>query len=126
MDDLSSQVQNSEYRAALGSIHYNASNFQVFTVSIAGAFLVGMAVLAGTFVAIQNDDQNMLPATLMTIVIIDGVVLGILFFAYMGYLRNIGRYIFGRVKPSFDSEENLKKCPKFVSTGTTPSNGPRS
>ena len=115
-----SQVKNAEYRAALGSIHYNASNFQVFTVSIAFAFLIGMAVLAGTFVAIQSEDQGMSGPTLLGIVIADGVILGFLFLAYIGYLRNIGKYIFGRVKPAFDSPENIAKCPKYVSMGTSP------
>lgn len=117
---LSGVVKNAEYRAALGSIRYNASNFQVFTVSIAGSFLIGMAVLAGSFVAIQSEDQNMTSATLTGLIIADGVILGILFLAYIGYLRNIGIYIFGRVKPSFDTPENIAKCPKPVPTGTSP------
>ena len=116
---LANTVKNAEYRAALGSIQYNASNFQVFTVTIASIFLLGMAVLAGTFVAIQADDQNMVTSTLLGLVIADGVFLGLLFLAYIGYLRNIGQYIFGRMKPAFDSAENIAKCPKPVSTGSS-------
>ena len=127
MDDrtLANTVKNAEYRAALGSIRYNASNFQVFTVGIASSFLLGVAVLAGTFVTIQAEDLNMPTTTLIALVITDGVFLGLLFLAYISYLRNMGMYIFGRVKPAFDSPENIAKCPKNVSTGTSP-NSPRS
>lgn len=122
MDDLTlaNTVKNAEYRAALGSIRYNASNFQVFTVGIAAAFLIGSAVLAGTFVAIQSEDQNMPSATLLALIITDGVFLGLLLLAYLGYLKNIGMYIFGRIKPAFDSPENIAKCPKNAPTGTSP------
>ena len=96
---MSDVFSNAESRAALGSIKYNASNYQVFSFGISITFLLGIAVLGGTFVAIQSEDQNMSENTLMIIIILDAAVVAALFLAYISYLRNIGSYIYGRMQP---------------------------
>lgn len=114
-------VTNAEYRAALGSIKYNASNFQVFTPWIALMILVGFTVLAGSFVAMQSND-NMSSGALTTTIIADALFLVILALAYLAYVRNVGRYATGRIKSSFVTPENVAKCAKEVgryATGTS-------
>ena len=119
MTDL---VSNAEYRAALGSIKYNASNFQVFTFWIATLMLAGFAVLAGSLVAIQAE-TDMSSQVLTSVIAADAVFLVILALTYLSYLRNIGRYVSGRIKSSFATPEMRAKCVKRVgrySTGTSP------
>ena len=96
---MSDDISNAEYRAALGSINYNASNFQVFSFIIGMTFLLGVTILVLTLVTIQTEDQTMDKNTLIAIAIADAVFLVLIAVAYLNYLRNIGKYVYGRIRP---------------------------
>jgi len=113
---MSDNLTNAGIRASLGSIHYNASNYQVFSFSIAITFLLAISIFVGTFVAIQTEDFNMDSTTLTGIIILDFVFVGLLFLAYNAYLRNIGKYIYGRMRPIGWKPDS--SCPRY-SSGTS-------
>ena len=115
-------VTNAEYRAALGSIRYNASNFQVLTLFIVFFVMTSLAVLAGSMVALQSD-SNMSSNSVKAVIITMFVFLVMLAFAYVAYLRNIGRYVASRIRGAFATNEKLDKCKAEgfeYSTGTSP------
>jgi len=116
---MADNLTNAGIRASLGSIHYNASNYQVFSFSIALTFLAALSIFVGTFVAIQTEDFNMDAATLTGIIILDFVFVGLLFLAYNAYLRNIGKYIYGRMRPIGWKPDS--SCPRYSSGTTEPS-----
>ena len=114
---MADTLTNAEFRVALGSINYNASNFQVFSFGIAFTFLVGMATLAGITVAIASADQELTEFETTTLAVITGCLLAAVFVSYSAYLRNMGKYIYGRIRPiSFDPTKN--DCAR-VPTGTS-------
>ena len=96
---MSSDISNAEYRAALGSINYNASNFQVFSFIIGMTFLAGVTILVLTLATIQAEDQTLDKNLLLGLSLADGIVLVLIGIAYLNYLRNIGKYIYGRIRP---------------------------
>jgi hypothetical protein len=112
---MTDEISNAEYRAALGSINYNASNFQVFSFIIGITLLFGVTTLVLTLVTLQAEDQKMNKTALFTVSIIDGFFLVLIGFAYINYLRNIGKYIYGRIRPVTSSDT---KCPRRP-TGTS-------
>lgn len=109
MSTSSQVIEAAEHRAALASIDYNASNYQVLTLGIGLGLLLFMSSLAGTFVAVQAEDQNMNETVLSGIAVFEAVAIGIVFFCYIGYLRNIGHYIYSRIKPVFNPISNIPK-----------------
>lgn len=128
---MTDALTNSEFRAALNSIAYNASNFQVFTFTIAFSFLIGLSVIAGIFVAIQTEDQNMSQGLLLALLLVAAVLVAVMFLAYFGYLRNIGRYLYARVQPvTFGPNECAQSKPKSIKSAlgslnvSTPSSKP--
>jgi len=109
-------VSNAEFRAALGSIRYNASNYQVFSFSIAFSFLLGFGILFGVLVGLQGADTNVSSNVLYGLTLVSAILIVVIFIAYTGYLRNIGKYIYGRMRPlSFGKPSKCKAAP----TGTS-------
>lgn len=96
---MTDTVASAEFRAALTSIDFNASNYQVFGVAVAMTFLFGLTILVGTLVAMLVQDQDMPQEAFYAMMIADGVVCVALLLAYFAYLRNIGKYVYGRIKP---------------------------
>jgi hypothetical protein len=96
---MTDQISAADYRVALGSINLDATNYQVFTPYIAFVFLFGVATLVATIIYVQIDDQTIPQGTYLIISVLDGVILVLLFLAYLSYLRNIGRYVYGRIRP---------------------------
>jgi hypothetical protein len=90
---------NSQYRAALGSINFNASNFQVFSFIIGISILVGLSLIAGGLVGIQSEDETLQKEVLYGFAIAMMISAIFLVIAYVSYMRNIGIYIYGRMKP---------------------------
>jgi hypothetical protein len=105
---LDKLISSAEYRAALGSINYNAYNYQILTVAIGLGLLFSLSSFAGTFIAVQAEDQNMSENVLYGIIILDGIAVAIVFLCYLAYLRNVGQYIYSRFKPMFTSENKVK------------------
>jgi len=116
---MSDELSNAEFRAALGSINYNASNYQVFTFTIAFSFLIAISVLVGSLISIGSQDQGLTSGGIITFATFDVIALVVILLTYNAYLRNVGKYVFSRVKPiSFKTEDN--QCTSRIKTGTTP------
>lgn len=96
---MSEIFTNSQYRAALGSINFNASNFQVFSFLIGVSILVGLSLIAGGLIGINSEDETLSTAVLYGFAIVMTICLAAIFLAYVSYMRNIGTYIYGRMKP---------------------------
>lgn len=98
-DEYTNEVNRAQTRMAVGSLRKNPSNYQVFSFYISMGFLFGVSILIGTLVAIQTEDQQLSSGTLSILVILNIVVAIVLFISYTAYLRNIGKYVHGRIKP---------------------------
>ena len=90
---------NSQYRAALGSINFNESNFQVFSFVIGISILLGVSMIAGGLIGINSEDETLSVNVLNAFAIVMALSLAAILLAYVSYLRNIGTYIYGRMKP---------------------------
>lgn len=113
---MSEAINNAEYRAALGSINFNASNFQVFTFIIGITFLISLTFIVTSLVIIQSEDQAMPSSVLYGLGITTLIFLVLMAAMYFTYLKNIGRYIYARIRPVSTS---MSAC-KRRSTGTSP------
>jgi hypothetical protein len=114
---MADTLTNAEFRVALGSINYNATNFQVFSFGIAFTFLIAMATIAGITVAITASDQELSSTETLVLTSINTAMIVALFLSYSTYLRNIGKYIYGRIRPiAFD--ERSSTCGR-IPTGTS-------
>jgi hypothetical protein len=102
--------ESSEVRFALSAINYNATNYKVLDVFIILSIIFSIATIAGSLVAFQASDQDpsLSPQATKGFIIVDFVALGLILVAYISYLRNVGNYIYGRIKP-FDI--NKPPCP---------------
>ena len=115
-----SDVNLAQTRMSVGSLRKNPSNYQVFSFYISMGFLFGVSVLVGSLVAIQTEDQQMSSSTLSILVAVNIAVSVILFFSYTTYIRNIGKYVHGRIKP-INPEDNCASRPTgFSPTSQTP------
>jgi len=110
---MADSVTNAEVRAALGSINYNGANFQTLTTWLALGLFGSLAIIAATYISIQGSDQTMGAGYLRVLCVIDLIGVGLIALCYIFYLRNIGRYVYGRIRPvGFD--EQSRTC--FPST----------
>ena len=78
-------------------------------------FLVGITILVLTFVTIQSEDQTMDKNALFGIAVADTVILVLIAIAYLNYLRNIGKYVYGRMRPVTSNDTKCARRP----TGTS-------
>jgi hypothetical protein len=113
---MSGIFTDSQYRAAIGSINYNASNFQVFSFTIGVSVLFGLSLIAGGLIGINTEDETLNQDVLNAFAIVMTICLGLIVLAFTAYLRNIGTYIYGRMKP-FNFGQKPVEC--VLSTGTT-------
>ena len=113
---MSSLFTDAQYRAAIGSINFNASNFQVFSFFIGFTIILGLSLIAGGLIGIGSEDQTLPQTTLNPFAIVMTVSVVFVALAYVAYLRNIGTYIYGRMKP-FNFGQSPIECE--VPTGTT-------
>lgn len=110
MSGIDALITNGAYRSALGSIDYSSSGYQILTFPIGLGIIFAMSTLAGTFIAIQSEDQNMSTSNLEIVAALDVVAIIVLLLCFIFYLRNIGRYTYSRFKPVFALPENSVKC----------------
>lgn len=96
---MTDQISNAEFRAAIESLDIKAANFQVFTFWIASGLLVGLITIGVTLGIVQTQNQTMADSALLGVLIIDVLAIGALLLAYLFYLRNVGKYIYGRIRP---------------------------
>lgn len=94
MDDTSS------IRAALKSINYNGSNYRVISFFVLMSFVIGLSFIGGTLITFQASDQDpsLTTTTTIALIITDIVALVFIFLAYTTYIRNVGSYIYSRLK----------------------------
>ena len=105
---MADSLTNSEFRVALSSINYNASNFQVFSFGIAFVLMLGLATLAGINIAIYSSDQELTDQQTIGLASFCIIIIVFVFVAYTAYMKNVGKYIFGRIRPiTFDE---MPKC----------------
>lgn len=119
MADYLNDVKLAHTRMSIGSLKKNPSNYQVFSFYITMAFIFGISILLGSLITFTTEDQNLSPSATMILVFINTAIVIILFIAYNTYLKNIGKYVYGRMKPI---QENVNKSDKSlvnVHTGTS-------
>lgn len=123
MSDFLNDVKLAHTRMSVGSLRKNPSNYQVFSFYITLAFLFGISILLGTLITFSTEDQNLSPSATMVLVFINTTVVIVLFIAYNTYLKNIGKYVYGRMKPI---QENIVKNESMSQNNTSSSqNQPR-
>ena len=114
MSDVSNEVLSSVEKAysimSLGQLKKNSSNYLVLSFLISISFILGISIMIGTLVAFLHEDQNLSIGTTSILVIINFVIIIILFIAYNTYLRNIGKYVHGRMRPLTGNQEDISKC----------------
>jgi len=115
---MSDIFTNAQYRAAIGSINFNGSNYQVFSFSISLMMLIGIVVILGSLVAIQSEDDLLSTKALQVFSVSALFCVAGLFIAYISYLKNIGKYIYGRMKP-FDFIKSSDCRPSLTSETTS-------
>lgn len=98
--DLVKSVNDDTFRSALETINVNATNFQVFTLGIAVLLFAGIAIVLADCVVFAAQNQSLDSNTFMALVFVNIAFVIAIVLAYMFYLRNIGRYIYSRIKPS--------------------------
>jgi Ca2+/Na+ antiporter len=108
---------DAQYRAAIGSLNFNGSNFQVFSFGIGITIIVSLSLLAGGLIGIGTEDETIRPDILNAFAIVMLICCVLLALAYIAYLRNIGKYIYGRIKP-FNFGSRPDECAP-APTGTT-------
>lgn len=96
---MSEGISNAEFRAAVESIDIRGSNFQVFTFWIAAGLLIGIVTVALTVGVIQTQDQGFPEYGVTTSLILVVLSIVAIVLAYLAYLRNMGKYVYGRVRP---------------------------
>lgn len=119
-NDFINDVNLAQTRMSVGSLRKNPSNYQVFSFYISMGFLFGISILIGTLVAIQTEDQQMTSGTLLILIYVNIVVVVILFLSYTTYLRNIGKYVHGRIKPLNPNDGCTRSPSGYSPTQGTP------
>ena len=114
---MSALFTDAQYRAAIGSINFNASNFQVFSFFIGVTIVLGMSLIAGGLIGINSEDESLQMGVLVPFAIVMTISVVFIALAYLSYLRNIGTYIYGRMKP-FNFGQRPVECGPLP-TGTT-------
>jgi glucan phosphoethanolaminetransferase (alkaline phosphatase superfamily) len=79
---------------------------------ISFGFLVGLATLLGTLIIIHAYDTAISRGSLYTLTVLMFLSLLFVGIAYTSYLRNIGRYIYGRIRPVSLTETECNKFKK--------------
>jgi len=103
-------VSNTNVRSGLESIDIRGSSYQVFSFFVSFSFIVGLSTILAAIIAIQTYDTEVTDTNLYTLSIIVIVFIALVAVAYITYLRNIGRYIYGRIRPISLTET---ECSKF-------------
>jgi hypothetical protein len=85
----------------LATIGINASNYAVLSAWVIILAVFSLSVIGATLVAWYANDQDpsMTPMMTRNLIYLDLSCLILLGFAYLLFLRNVGRYIYGRIKP---------------------------
>jgi hypothetical protein len=110
---MADSLTNAEFRVALSSINYNATNFQVFSFGIAFVLMLGLATLAGINIAIYSSDQELTDQQTVGLASFSVVIIVFVFVAFTAYMRNVGKYIFGRIRPiTFDQVPKCTRKPQ--------------
>jgi hypothetical protein len=95
------ETESAELRNALNSINFDASSYRVLDFYIIFTFILGLSVVGGSLIVFTSSDLD--PS--LTEGVSRGLIIGDIIFvvfilvAYFFYLRNIGYYIYGRIKP---------------------------
>lgn len=118
-DTFISDINNANNRMAISALRKNPANFKVFSFYISLGFIFGISVLAGSLVAIYNEDQEMSPNTLKILVFLNIATVVVLFLSYLTYIRNIGKYVYGRIKPIGDPSSKLEECKRNLDYRTS-------
>ena len=92
-------LTNAQSRAALESVDLSASNFQVLSATIALGMVVSISGIGASIAFLQASDQTTSSQQVTAFTIAEFVLVAILALVYTSYLRNIGRYIYGRIRP---------------------------
>lgn len=100
-------IENSQIMSAFNSIDANSSGYNTLTFYIAFLFLFTLAFILLTMLYIQEYDFNLTRSSFTLLSIFVFVFLAILFFTYLKYLQNIGKYVYSRIKPTALNEN---KC----------------
>ena len=93
--------ENAELRNALNSINFDASSYKVLDVYIIFAFILGLSIIGGSLIVFTSSDldPSLTEGVSRSLIITDFIFIGVILIAYFSYLKNIGYYIYGRIKP---------------------------
>jgi uncharacterized BrkB/YihY/UPF0761 family membrane protein len=98
-DEEIANIADASVRRALDAIDIPSATFQVWTPAIVLLFLFTIVMLFTTIVFVTVEDQNVEPSTLLGLVLTDIVLLILSFIFFFILLRNIGKYVYGRISP---------------------------
>jgi hypothetical protein len=95
-------LKNATIRGSFASIGINGSNYAVLSSWIIVLVVFSLSAIGATLVAWQASDQDpsMSPATTKNLIYLDLACIVFIGIAYIGYLRNVGTYVYGRIKPT--------------------------
>lgn len=95
------ETESAELRNALNSINFDATSYRVLDVYIVLAFVFGLSIIGGTLIVFTSSDldPSLTEGVSRALIYVDMLFLLIILLAFFSYIRNIGSYIYGRIKP---------------------------
>jgi hypothetical protein len=99
------ETESAELRNALNSINFDASSYRVLDIYIIFGFILGLSVIGGSLIVFTSSDldPSLTEGVSRGLIVTDIIFIVIILIAYFSYLKNIGYYIYGRIKP-FDAK----------------------
>lgn len=91
-------VSAANIAAAISTVDVNPINFQVYTSLIAIGTIFSILFVLGTLIVILAMNNTMNATTFIGFIIANIVFVVIFFIAYLAYLRNIGKYVWSRIR----------------------------
>lgn len=94
------RIQTAQVQAAVTTVNVTPINYQVFTAMVGLTILGSLGILIAILITMQLQNQTMDGTLFITLVWVDVVFVVLFLVAYLFYLRNIGKYVFSRIKPA--------------------------
>jgi len=97
--DPSVNVNQAQIVSAFNSIQKNGSQYATLTFYIAVLMAVTIIVIFVSLVVLQIRDQAMAKNDAVALLAVAIAATILLLFTYFAYLRNIGQYVYSRIRP---------------------------
>jgi len=99
MESSGIEVGEAQIVSAFNSIQKNGSQYSTLTFYIALLMVIALIALFILLFVLQLQDQSIPNFDTYVICALGFFGIVVLWFSYFGYLRNIGLYVYSRVKP---------------------------